>query len=91
MKQDMLQQNPSVGLFLSRAQEIIGQEARVGVSRVPILAQWLTSLTRNHEVTGSIPGLAHQIKDLALPRAVVADSALIPCCCGSDIGQQLQL
>ena len=24
----------------------------------PIVAQWLTTLTRNHEVVGSIPGLA---------------------------------
>ena len=25
---------------------------------VPVMAQWLTSPTRNHEVVGSIPGLA---------------------------------
>ncbi len=25
---------------------------------VPIVAQWLTNLTRNHEVAGLIPGLA---------------------------------
>ena len=25
---------------------------------VPVVAQWLTNLTRNHEVVGSIPGLA---------------------------------
>ena len=24
---------------------------------VPIVAQWLMNLTKNHEVTGSIPGL----------------------------------
>ena len=25
---------------------------------VPVVAQWLTNPTRNHEVVGSIPGLA---------------------------------
>ena len=28
--------------------------------------QWLTNLTKNHGVSGLIPGLAHWVKDLAL-------------------------
>ena len=33
---------------------------------VPVVAQWLTNLARNHEVAGSIPCLAQCIKNPAL-------------------------
>ena len=34
---------------------------------VPVVAQWLTNPTRNHEVAGSVPALAQWVNDLALP------------------------
>ena len=34
---------------------------------VPVVAQWLTNPTRNHEVASLIPGLTQWVKDPALP------------------------
>ena len=50
-----------------KSQVNVNKSPKQVVLGVPIMAQWLTNPTRNHEVVGSIPGLAQWVKDLALP------------------------
>ena len=50
-----------------RACEILFVPFKSGIFGVPVMAQWLTNPNRNHEVVGSIPGLAQWVKDPALP------------------------
>ena len=46
--------------------EISGEMSKNGGRGVPVVAQWLTNPTRNHEVAGSFPALAQWVDDPAL-------------------------
>ena len=48
---------------------------------VPVVAQWLTNLTRKHEVVGLIPGLAQWVKGIAVSCGVKMLLGSHSCCC----------
>ena len=69
----------------------LSKEKKLGV---PVVAQWLTNLTRNHEVAGSIPALDQWVNDPALPAVscgVGCRRGSDPTLCGSGVGWQLWL
>ena len=42
--------------------EVSGLGVKLELQGVPVVARWLTNPTKNHEVAGSVPGLAQWVK-----------------------------
>ena len=55
------------GNWYSHYGEQFGDALEVYTCGVPVVVQWLTNPTRNHEVAGLIPGLAQWVNNPALP------------------------
>ena len=53
--------------LINKFSKVAGYKINLQKSGVPVVAQWLTNPTRNHEVAGSVPALAQWVNDLALP------------------------
>ena len=60
---EVLSEKVSLSRNLKRQRDQLLESTKRGV---PVVAQWLTNPTRNHEVAGSVPALAQWVKDPAL-------------------------
>ena len=59
---------PAATMILKIQNLIVALPAQKSVMvGVPVMAQWLTNPTRNHEVAGSVPALAQWVNDPELP------------------------
>ena len=58
-------------LWLRFSKLLLGESEHLDSSGVPVVAQQVKNPTNIHEDVGSVPDLAHWVKDLALPSATM--------------------